>query len=94
MLPEVREAHDQHPLLHARHRLTAGKHLTLDQVQVHLLQCSGADGLHLVVQQQVHEGLGQVLTAGHTGHHGQLAWQVGEALEHCFKECYQVHQPL
>ena len=82
VLPEVEEAHDEDALLHAGDGLTAGEHLALDQVQVHLLQSSVRDRLDVLVQQEVDDGPGEVLAAAHTGHARQPAGQVGEALKY------------
>ena len=93
-LPQIQEAHDKHTLLNTRDRLAACEHLTLHQVQVHLLESSVGESLGILIQEEVHDGPGQMLAAAHAGHPCQPAGQVGEALKYGFQKCYQVHQPL
>ena len=93
-LPQIQEAHDEHALLNTRDRLAAGEHLTLHQVEVHLLESAVGESLGVLIQQEVHDGPGQVLAAAHAGHPCQSAGQVGETLKYGFQKCYQVHQPL
>ena len=81
-VPEIQEAHDENSLLNTRDGLAAGEHLTLDQVQVHLLESSVGGRLNVLIQEEVHDGPGQVLAAAHAGHPRQPAGQVGEALEY------------
>ena len=49
--------------------------------------------LDALVHDDVHDGPGEVLAAGHAGHPRQPRGQVREALEHRLEEGDQVHQP-
>ena len=49
--------------------------------------------LDALVHDDVHDGPGEVLAAGHAGHPRQPRGQVREALEHRLEEGDQIHQP-
>ena len=93
IIPKIQEAHDQDSLLHAGDGFTAGEHLALNQVEVHLLERPSGDGLDVVVHQQVHDGPGQVLARGHAGHPRQPTRQVGEAFKDRLEKRDQIHEP-